>query len=108
MYQKVITDEDYPVTASEIDIETVTAPLESKTVFGTSGSEKEFTKSKRDVLEKSLSICHPQLSESTFMSNPKCSLRVSRRQVCFIYPMRLSTRNWNPIFLQDASQTKTS
>ena len=80
MYQKVVTDEDYPVTASEIDIETVTAPLESKTVVRTSGSEKEFTKSNRDVLEKSLSICHPQLSESTFMSNPKCSLRVSRRR----------------------------
>ena len=34
--------------------------------------------------------------------------KLRRRQVCFIYPMRLSTRNWNPIFLQDASQTKTS
>ena len=55
-----------------MNFENVASPHESKIVVGTSGSETEFTKNKSDVLEQSsLSICVPQLSESTFMSNPK-------------------------------------
>ena len=75
MDQKGVTDEGYAVTASEIDMnfENVIAPHESEIVVGTNRSETEFTKNKSvDVLEQSsLSICVPQLSESTFMSSPK-------------------------------------